>query len=365
MTACTTLPEVEGLEAQLQGKDYEGCTSSGCGDNGAVVDGSDISWFRLDHNPYKGIRYLHFATSQWNMNHGIFADNLDIKGNILRFGGPITWQTGPALLNTVIRVAVEKPTEPLRRYDIQIAGVYEDTPYWTQAFSGFAESYRFTWTALTPEDDTPERGELCPMDVSDDPWWNRAYRAVVFEGEKIDNETRNITSTGTADYVAPFNIACFGGLPAKQELARRTSASATVDGMYHTTIADDRQNLARAWAAEYCGGGESFTHQGHKLRIKDRHQWLSIPKLGWTEDDELSPDFQFEAVWSDGRAICVDTPRLAVTDPNIPPDPEIFDRIRSVCNLPPPCTGQSWFPKSWALHGDFATATFGAQDVLP
>jgi hypothetical protein len=355
VTACTGTPELDLSESTAAASN---CTGGGCGDNGAVVDGSDISWFRLDHVPYKDVQYLHFALSQHDMDNGIHADNLDVTRNRLRYGQPGAWHVGSDLEHTVIRVSAEG-----RVYDVEITEVHHDTPYWTELPSGFAESYRFTWTAKEPLEPDRERGELCPTDVRADPLWNHAFTAVVFEGEKYDDLTRDIRLTGAEMYVAPFNIACFGSLPAKQELSRRTSA--TVEGIYTTTIDDDRQNLARAWAAEYCGGGHSFTHQGHKLRIRDRHEWLFKAGLGWSSSQASASDFHYEAVWADGRAVCLDTPRLAVQDARVPPDERIFDRIVAECGeLPPPCTDQPWFPADWKSRGDFLTATIGEQVVF-
>jgi hypothetical protein len=365
LTACTAYPELDRIESSAGG-----CVGAGCGDNTANVEGSDVSWFRLDHNLYRGVRYLHFARNQAEMDARIVMDNLDVSvqdaddandntvaGNRLRWGSPGGWHYGAELVGTVIRVEVNR-----RLYDIRIDEVHNNTPYWTELDSGNAESYRFVWTAV---DDPTRSGELCATDVSDDPLWNHAFHAVVFEGEKYDPVTRDITLTGKTTHVAPFNIACFGSLPAKQELTRRTEA--TIDATHSTTIDDDRQNLARAWAAEYCGGGHAFTHQGHKLRIRDRREWLvKAAPLGWSEAEAAGSEFHYEAVWADGHAICLDTPRLAVKDPTVPTDARIYDRIVAECGeLPPPCTGQPWFPDDWKSHGDFLTATVGQQLVFP
>ena len=349
--------------------------STGCGENGALCDGSDISWLRLDHQPYKGVRYVHFATSQWNMDHAIFADNLDIAGNRLRYGQESAWHWGTDLVNTVIRIFKTDPSNllgPALRYDITITEVHSDMEYWMQVPSpDHPESYRFQWAKVAADGSHGDRGELCPYTAPPDPngpWHGRSFNAVVFEGEKYDNDTRDITLTALGPvYGAPFNIACIGSLPAKQEMTRRTTAAST--NVYMTTIADDRQNLARAWAAEYCGGGHSFTHQGHKLRIADRRGWLSAAMVGWTPAQLTSSSFHVEAVWKDGKAVCLETPRLAVDDDSVPPESGIWDRIRDQCgaeNVPPRCSSQSWFSSGtgpWADHGDFMTATIGDQVV--
>jgi hypothetical protein len=345
-------------------------TSSGCGENGAVVEGSDISWLRLDGVPYNGVRFLHFATSQANMDSGVFADNLDVAGNRLRYGDATVWHYGADLVNTVIRIRKTNPADPAApavRYDITITEVHSDLSYWTQVPSlDHPESYRFQWSKVAEDGSHGDRGELCPYTSPDPlgPWHGRSFNAVVFEGEKYDNVTHDITSTAVEPtYDVAFNIACIGSLPAKQAMSRRISA--TGDVAYTTTIADDRQNLARAWAAEYCGGGSSFTHQGHALRIADRRGWLSQVMVGWTGAQEALSSFHVEAVWKNRKAVCLETPRMAIDDENVPADDGIWDRIREVCGAatPPRCSDQSWFPTRWTDHGDFMTATIGDQVV--
>lgn len=373
VAACAEVPALDVIEGKLDG----GCDpkNSGCGENGGLVEGSDISWLRLDHQPYEGVRYVHFATSQWNMDHAIFADNLDIDGNRLRYGDQSVWHWGTELLNTVIRIFKTDPLDPRGlplRYDIMITEVHSDMEYWMQVPSlDHPESYRFLWAKVENDASHSNRGELCPYTTPPDPqglWHGHSFNAVVFEGEKYDNDTHDITPTAVDPvYGAPFNIACIGSLPAKQAMTRRTTAAST--NTYMTTIADDRQNLARAWAAEYCGGGHSFTHQGHKLRIADRRGWLSAAMVGWTPAQWMSSSFRVEAVWKDGKAVCLETPRMAVDDENVPPESGIWDRIRDQCgvlNIPPRCSSQSWFSSgtgSWADEGDFLTATIGDKVV--
>jgi hypothetical protein len=152
-------------------------------------------------------------------------------------------------------------------------------------------------------------------------------------------------------------------------LTRRTAASS--DGVtYVSTVDHDRQAMVRAFAGEYCGNGVSFTQTGHKLRIMDHmpftddqgwlpRQWpIGFP--AW-ELVAPSPGFAVEAVWNKDHAVCLETPRLAVDDPNIPIEDGIEDRIAKECadhgGRPPLCSEQSWFPGSWTDHGDLMTAT--------
>src|SRR5262249_14821540 len=153
------------------------------------------------------------------------------------------------------------------------------------------------------------------------------------------------------------NIACVGSLPAKMYLSRRTFASSD-GGTYVSVIENDRQALVHAWAAEYCGAGSSFTHSGHKLRVRDNMPSPAGPgwfpqtaPLGWSdatppllasEKCDDPPCARYEAVWDVNGAVCLDTPRMAVDDP-IGTDPDIERKIAATCQRPPRCSDQSWF----------------------
>ncbi len=370
LAACAEAPETYGTAT------FEtGCSSGGCGENTAKVNGSDISWFRLDRLPNEnGVSFVNFATSLSNMRAGIY-ETLDIAGNHLRYRNASgAWKAHGDLVGSIIRISNNGVL-----YDIKIAEVHyrpadwglpcgnpcllSGEPYWTQAPTGDAETYRLYWAKVDRFETETFPNEVCAADEIDTALWNRAFNAVVFEGEKYDVDTRKISFTATTDFTAPFNIACIGSLPAKQELARRTSA--TVTNTIHTTIDDDRQALVHAWAAEYCGAGPSFTHQGHKLRVRDRHYWLTFAApLNWPEPPP--PNLHIEAVWDKDHAVCLDTPRLAIgDDPKVPADPQIWKKIAATCTLPPRCSDQPWFPDHWRDHGDFLTATVGTVVVQP
>lgn len=332
--------------------------------NSPLVGGHSVSWLRLDHMANDdGVRFVEFY------KNGV-PRSLDIDGNILRYlGGDGKWHGYKDLVGTVIRIQIENV-----QYDVTIAEVKNCTsvfpspggttycsepgiPYWTDSYSGQAETYRLTWNNATEPDSI--RKEVCPYLEPEPTTGGHTYEAVVFEGDHFDPVTRNITETDTTQFVAPFNIACMGSLPAKQELSRRTAA--TRNATYDSTISDDRQALARAWAAQYCGT-EAFTKTGHQLRIRDRREWLNQAAWGWTNwAPFLNPKFKYEAVWDEHGAVCLDTPRLAVPDPKVKIDPLISAKIHEECGDIPPCTGQPWFPAKWKDHGQFLTATIASN----
>lgn len=364
--ACVDAPEAPGAPPGVE-PIAKPCVG-GCGLNGAVVDGVPFSWLRLDGEPNDdGVTYLEFAINNQ-------VRKLDIDGHFLRYRAGAEWRMHHDLIGGVIRIAIADKKYNVTIVDVNYkkcsetpsSGVWGCTepgePYWTAIDSGDAETYRLRWSPADDHNRKPE--EVCPTIPVDLIRGTNSLDAVAFEGEHYAPDTRLITETATGNN-APFNIACLGSLPAKQELTRRTSASKF--DVYQTTIDDDRQALTRVWAAEYCLGS-SFTHQSHRLRVRDRHGWMyKGAPLGWLGAPFVGlkfpakpaiVNFNYEAVWNANGAVCLDVARLAVADPNVPPEADIWSRIEAECGaLPPPCTGQPWFPHDWKSHGDFLTAT--------
>lgn len=320
------------------------------------------------------VRFVNYAHTLNQMRSGVYAP-LDVEGGLLRTQMAGNWRYDAlALENSIIKIGIGSA-----RYYIKIARVYYGTvggtelgePFWTRTAAPKAATYEFQWAEI-PEDDGGGGGEhreprfqnVCAYTTLDSQLWKNQVSAVVFEGEEYDLATKDITPTPTANFAAWFNIACEGSLPAKAFLMRRTGASSD-GGVYVSTIDKDRQALVRALAGEYCGNGASFTVVGHKLLIRDNMLfpggggWLPRKApIGFSDADMTKAGFAFEAVWDANGAVCLDTPRMAVDDPNVPPDPEIENLILEHCEKrPPPCSGQSWFPRRWTEHGQLLTAT--------
>lgn len=342
----------------------------GCGSNGGTVAGTPFWWLRLDRVPQHDVQYLHF-------HKGGKKYTLDVENNVLRYEDEHGWHYGKELEGFKIRVLIKG-----HQYDIIIAEVHNRTncvpapdgsevcedngePYWTQINTSEAEVYKLRWESI---DDPAQRGEVCNSNsiVGINSIRNvRLLYATVFEGEYYDPDTLNITATPTTVYTAPFNVACMGSLPAKQAFTRRTIGNRP--GLIippwfandKEALKDDRQALARAWAAEYCPG-KSFTHQGHRIRVSDRLGTLyGSEPLGFAGG---TSKLQYEAVWNANGAVCLELPRLSQIDPNFPaiPRKEMIDLIVRECgktNTPPQCSKQPWFPGDWKSHGQFLTAT--------
>lgn len=343
------------------------CTG-GCGENGGMINGVPFWGLYLSGaDNDDGVHYLRFARNTVLMNAKQYA-TLDVDGGRLRFRTSSTavWQYGSALIGGILAIGIGTA-----EYYVKIAEVHPGPsdvgpaaePYWTRTGEPGPETYLLRWGNLDElGDPTHPPRELCATTVLDDDVWHNQVDAVVFEGEQYALGTRQIRPTPTDDK-AWFNVACMGSLPAKMFLTRRTDASS--DGaQYVSTIDNDRQAMVRAWAADYCGSGRSYTHAGHKLRINDRMPSSSGPPgwlprhepIGFTLLDTFDPSFHYEAVWDAHGAVCLDLPRMSADDPRFDADPEMLGKVHAECK-PPPCADQPWFPLGWAAHGAFITAT--------
>lgn len=359
------LPPLETIERPCSGGGW------GCGDNGPLVDGVPFWWVSLEGQINNGVKFdgpsndVKFISATKHGNPIL----LDVENNVLRYlyRSP-EWRYHDELVGVVIRLEIKG-----KRYDIYIDEVHygrNGAEYWTEIPSGSAETYKLHWQDVVGG----SRGPVCKSIVSFNSFTDTFTDDVlIFEGDHYDPETLAITNTPTEpEATSVFNIACKGSLPAKMALSRRTNATNPeyalkkpgLGGLIPGRDNDDRQALARAFAAEYCPG-ISFTHQGHKLRIRDRKRTLlHDPDLGWDDEEP----YHYEAVWDRNGAVCLETPRLSIFDENFgkKSEKDVWTAVNRLCRstrIPPRCSSQTWFPKQWRDHGDFLTA--GVPSKLP
>jgi hypothetical protein len=106
--------------------------------------------------------------------------------------------------------------------------------------------------------------------------------------------------------------------------------------------------MVRMLTADYCGIGESFTHNGVPLAF-DAFHW------GGFAHYEPHAGEPLEAIWSDRGAVCIGSPRLAAEHPY----PEIISRCKS--SPPPPCTAT--LPDRSLLTGRPTPPSTGCDDA--
>lgn len=372
LAACIPEPAPGPSTAEATAYVLDDCGEFACGQNGARIAGEPFFglWLNGDENEAH-VWFLHYAENLAAMKLGVYTP-LDVDGGRLQamIGG--AWHKGPSFLEDgILLLAIGR-----KPFYVKIAHVRSGIsggadlgePFWSRVASAGAETYQLQWAALdgpVDADGNPRFEDVCPHEVLDGDLWQNQIDAVIFEGEKYNLQTKQITATSTAVGKAWFNIACAGSTPAKQYLLRRATASAVLP-TYTSTIDNDRQALVRAFAAEYCGNGVNFTRSGHRLVIQDHLPIFDgkgwIPReapLGFSDDDVDDGLVTLEAVWDADHAVCLETPRLALADPIVPIDPDIEKHIDEACKekRPPKCSDQSWFPHDWASHGQLLTAT--------
>jgi hypothetical protein len=92
------------------------------------------------------------------------------------------------------------------------------------------------------------------------------------------------------------------------------------------------------WTANYCGDGVSFTYPGQLLLMRDSRGW--IPHSGpWSwglPAAELEPGEEYEAIWDERGARCMNTPRLYDSDEEVLK--QIVEHCEAVGHPLPPCT---------------------------
>jgi ADYC domain len=328
-----------------------------CGDNGGMIDG--VFFWELNLGGAVGassIAYRRFARSELDLGLRRVL-RLDVLGGRLRAldSSTNTWIEGTALAGGVMEISVAG-----KLYLVKIAAVHtgpaEGQPYWTKtpANRELVETYTLRWAVKPPDlfTTTPVYTDVCATTTPPDEPWTNQLDALVFDGERYDVSSKEITAWPTTQFTSWFNVACAGSLPAKMHLVRRTAAAS--NGLFTSTIEDDRQAFARMWAADYCGTGETFTITGHKLRVRDRKTfqapndgWLAeVGPVSWSAVDATVPGFSYEAVWDADGAVCLEAPRLVARA-----------KIETACGRAiPRCSDQSWFPGDWKSHGMLLSA---------
>lgn len=183
---------------------------------------------------------------------------------------------------------------------------------WTQPIAVLGpeiEAYKIEWSALSPQG-VPEWRDLCaaaklPPGHPDLNRYNGPpqpspvlnYQTFVFEGERINAQTREIW-----DYQPTwFNLGCAGHALMKMQLTGHVGAAASLG--FETTLAE-RQTMLRMLSGDYCGTGHPFTVPGMSVRWKDDRYWLPYP----TAAGRLN----IEARWQPSGAACLNDPRADV-----------------------------------------------------
>jgi hypothetical protein len=237
-------------------------------------------------------------------------------------GGAANCLTGAELLLGSFNDKNRDRLTPQYRLKIQHVGHRQ---FWTQCNDctdrESTPTYQFTAIKL---DDSCEV-EICKPGLADGFDGTLTGEAVIFRGDYYDELTHSVLTTGAQD---EFNIACLGSTISKLHLLRHTTASLSAT---NTTTIDQRQTLLRLFTADYCGNGHGFTEDGLPIRlgINNAHYDL-IQSSHYIASDAASVD----ALWSNGHATCLGTPRwVRGTTRSWTPD-ALRTEIRLGCAIP-------------------------------
>jgi hypothetical protein len=233
---------------------------------------------------------------------------------------------------------IELLDEDGQTYYVEITNVTDELTFWVGPLD-IIQTYRLEWR---DELDTATRGPVCPDLAESIDWGNAAdHEAIFFTGDRYNAATKEVTAIGEKAE-GWFNVACAGSATAKMHTTRHTTPGSTL-GFRATRL--QRQAMLKMWVSDYCGIGQSFTEIGEPLRWRNRMDWKLLG---------LSAPIQFESVWTSEGAICLDTPRIG--DNAAEMGATLADIFGTCGFIPPPCTGNVWFPGGWKTMGYVLTA---------
>jgi hypothetical protein len=312
-------PSVGSSQSALEGGDDEvggNCPKWGCGTNAASM-GDALSFHELNTHPDVandvGLRVVGFTSVNGTpltlQIHGTELSGTYVDSN----GQVVVLRTDEQLRGA--KLELRRGNDP---FTVTIAAVGR-TLYWVPPHD-VVLTYTFTYTVAG------DRVPLCPGNQgeaeSDPRWTGIQTSALVFAGDRYDAAAKTVTlSTPASGW---FNVACARTAPAKMLLLRHTTASGLPA---NTPTVGERQAMLKLITADVCGGGISFTRDGHPLQYGDQR---SLAKINWNKLKTV------EAKWDASGARCLSTPRRADEDPHL------WAKIAHACflagrPLPPPC----------------------------
>jgi hypothetical protein len=214
------------------------------------------------------------------------------------------------------------------RYRVRIAATNE-LAYWV-GDHGQLRDYTFVYQKLNVAAHEQEQAMCTTHDTEGGV---PSVVAVVFTGDRYDAPHKLVMpSTG-----GWFNVACMGSATAKLHLLRHTAAGSDAA---HTTNFIQRTAMLKMLTDDICGTGHSFTQDGEYVFYADQRLWHPFPGL---------PIANYEAIWTDQGAICVNEPR------RLREDATVWAAIKAECpaRLSTPCTT--------SMLGSWSTLGYGVS----
>jgi hypothetical protein len=184
-------------------------------------------------------------------------------------------------------------------FAIHITEVNDNVAFWAAPKTPI-QTYELDYTAPGAANRTP----LCanpPASVGADGVRMAPSEAILFAGDRYNDQKRLVahTEVEAGDW---FNIGCAGSALAKLHLNRFTTAGKHPS--QPATSRDERQDVLAMYTGNVCGTGTAYTKAGTEIRWGSKNEYRSL--AGFTKH---------EAIWKDGRAVCVSAWRLDATHP--------------------------------------------------
>ncbi|MEZ4400576.1 MAG: ADYC domain-containing protein [Kofleriaceae bacterium] len=297
LAACVDTPEVETSVAMALKPDDPTCTGFHCTGNSPIMEFYDFhelsptsynsAGLKLDGLWKGGVKYRPIVTGS--------------TLSATRLGLPML--IGPSLVGSYLSVkTMPTATSPAVEYQIHITAYHQTQPYWTGPAT-MVDTYELLYNKAGGPSSLTTLCENPPnRSAPDGSTWAAPAEAILFAGDRY-SDAKQITASTYAQSGDWFNIGCAGGALAKMHLNRFTTASQL--GGLSTTRAE-RQDVLSMYTGNVCGTGVSYTVPATPLTWESRNGLRT-----------LAPYTSVEAIWSGGRAICMDTWRLEATHPTL------------------------------------------------
>jgi ADYC domain len=349
LTACVGMESPPAVDEIAVNAD---CPNFGCGSNSPVVGWPPFH--ELDEGPPadssrarrgarrggdgeldQGGQFNHEGLRVVHIRKGLAYYRLDVEGDELR---ALDENGDEALVKDELETAIiVLERYDGTRFDVFIEEHSDSLAFWVGPGDESIDSYRMTWVN---SDEPGPREPMCQLPVDIDEWGPVSHEAIFFQGDRYDAITKEVIATG-GDTRGWFNVACAGSAVAKVHLERHTRAGAS--GRWTVGVREE-QALLRMYVADYCGTGTAFTEIKEPLRWQNRTDWHLLG---------LADPIDHEAVWDWTGALCLDNPRMGDSEEEVE---ETMSAIASVCDPPPPCTGEGMSLANWKDRGYLLTA---------
>lgn len=283
-----------------------GCSRWRCGYNAAEINGESLQELHLGGQANAdGVKVVGFLSPLNLLGYKLSVENdrFVAKGGLL-----LGTLKGAALIGSTILIKLGGGlTVP-----VVIAGVQE-VPSWA---AGAPPITAYTLVYVDLEDTLSQRN-VCSGTLLDP----LTAAVTLIGGETYDEATKTV-NPGMSGWVT---LACAGSAAAKLKLLGY-GPSGDFDGQGHPATVMQRQATLKMITADYCGDGQSYTANGTPLL------WANA--AGTVAPDDGDTVGAFEAAWSGGGALCLDTPR----------DPALAASLH--CTLPA-CTAEHTQAGEW------------------